>query len=444
MQYVLTPEIERELIKKRREGYILKNLADWLSPILGRPVSYNGLSNWFSKRNVRIENPDIREQIVRDKALESLRAEVIHYRQLYQQAIKDSASIENLISVFEETIPTIPAIKVIYQPPVVQAEAAQSAVAPLCDAHIGEKIDFDQMGGLNAYDMTIFNRRIFGWSHQLAKLVELRRSFVDVPRLYVPILGDMVSGEIHQELIKTNVVNIVEQASRGAFIVAQALMSLAAGFEEVIVPCVVGNHSRMTLKPPSKDKWADWDYLLYQMVAFFCKQQKNIKFQIPKSFLHVFEVEGRRILIMHGDSIRMWQTIPFYGMVRAFAQLRQALQIRRRIDTDIERLIERKASKEELLTLLSEYFDSVMIGHFHQTSELDIGTGVALICGSIKGGDEYSFGKLHTLSKPSQLLTYWHPKYGYISKDIIYLEKYDNSEEMFVDSLPSVWSEVEL
>lgn len=442
-QYNLSPDLEQALIKRRKEGATLKELADWLGKILGRSVSFQGLSDWFIRKNIvpEPERKEPKEQITYDKTIESLRAETAYYKRLYQQSIKDSAGIEILLAAFKEIIPAIPPIGIEYKTPIIHATSPQSVIAPLCDAHIGECIDYEQMVGLNSYNVGIFNRRLYGWSQQVAKLVELRRSYVEVPRLYVPILGDMVSGEIHMELIKTNVLNMVEQASRGAFMIAQALMSLAPGFQEVIVPCISGNHSRMTQKPPSKDRWADWDHLLYQMVAIFCNKQKNIKFQIPKSFLHVFNVEGKNILIIHGDSIQQWQGIPWYGMVRAFAQLRQIFQFRRGLEEDIDLLIRKKGSKEDLLGLFAEYFDSVLVGHFHQSSELDIGTGVALICSSIKGGDEYSFGKLHSFSRPSQILTYWHPKWGYISKDIIYLDKYDNSNEVFIDALPEVWNE---
>ena len=117
------------------------------------------------------------------------------------------------------------------------------------------------------------------------------------------MLGDMISGDIHEELARTNIDNCMGQMIRGANLIAQSLRFLAPHFESIKVPCVVGNHGRMTRKPPMKDKYMDWDYLTYQWVAAFCSNQPNITFEIPKSFAHMIEVSGRKILLFHGDSI---------------------------------------------------------------------------------------------------------------------------------------------
>ena len=85
-------------------------------------------------------------------------------------------------------------------------------------------------------------------------------------------------------------------------------------------------------------------------------------------------------------------------------------------------------------------FDSAMIGHFHRIDEIDIGTGELHICGCMKGPDEFALQRLHTATKPKQIVTYWHPKYGSIGKEIIYLNIYDKTVSKFKDSLPEVWA----
>ena len=110
------------------------------------------------------------------------------------------------------------------------------------------------------------------------------------------MLGDMISGDIHDELIKTNQDNVMGQVIRGANLIAQALMSFAPHFKTITVPCVVGNHGRMTRKPPMKDKYVDWDWMLYKWVSAYCSHQPNIKFQIKKSFIDSFSVFDKNIL----------------------------------------------------------------------------------------------------------------------------------------------------
>ena len=293
------------------------------------------------------------------------------------------------------------------------------------------------MGGLNAYSFEIFNRRLFGWASTLLNLVELRRASVPIDELIIPCLGDMVSGDIHHELVTTNQDHVMGQMSRGANLIAQALLYLAPHFKTITVPCVVGNHGRMTHKPPMKDKYVDWDYMLYQWVAAFCRDQKNIKFDIKTGYYNMFPVFDKNILIMHGDSASGGGSIA--SITNVLSKLRSVLQFRRSLEPEVA-----DASNSTIANnLLPTNFDSVMMGHFHRVDELDIGTGHAIICGCVKGGDEFALQRLGVITKPQLIATYHHPKYGYIGKETIYLNTFDNAESSFEDVLTDIWSENE-
>jgi hypothetical protein len=81
-----------------------------------------------------------------------------------------------------------------------------------------------------------------------------------------------------------------------------------------------------------------------------------------------------------------------------------------------------------------------MIGHFHRIDEIDIGTGSLYVCGTMKGADEFTTNRLHLSSAPKHMVTYWHPEHGNVSKEIIRLDKFDNSPDMFSSAIPEVWS----
>ena len=237
----------------------------------------------------------------------------------------------------------------------------------------------------------------------------------------------MVSGDIHEELARTNIDNCMQQMIRGANLVAQALMLLAPHFSKISIPCVVGNHGRMTRKPPMKDKYMDWDYMLYQWVAAYLRNQKHITFSIPKAFINSFEIGDNSILLMHGDSISGAGS--GQAIARGVSGLRAFLQFRTTLGDAI------LTSQDDMITK----FDSVFMGHFHRIDEIDIGTGAIHICGCMKGGDEFAAQRLHSITKPKQLVTYWHPKYGNVGKEIIYLNGYDTSTEIFKDVIPELW-----
>ena len=441
----MIPEtVKDELIKKRLTGETWTDLAKWMDNEFGISVHRTTLQRWYDKE-VCIEKVDpedieldtVDDRIKLDRKVATHKAETAYFKKLYENSLKETTQEESILEAITTlTTPFAGQKPYVKKVPVgsTKGTTPQTVVAPLSDTHIGEHVDYEEMAGLNSYSFEIFNKRLYGWASQLLTLVELRRQFVPIDKLTIPMLGDMISGDIHDELIKTNLDSCLQQMIRGANLIAQALMYLAPHFKEIEVACVVGNHGRLTRKPPMKNKYMDWDYMLYQWVAAFCKEQSNITFHIPKSYMSIIEVCNRNILIMHGDNIAGGGSIT--SVTRLLTSLRSVVQFRKGLEDEIERL------NGTLSNRLPSTFDSVMMGHFHRCDELDIGTGQALICGCMKGGDEFALQRLGVITKPQQIVTYWHPKYGYIGKEIIYLNRYDNESNMknqFVDKIPEVW-----
>ena len=431
----MIPELSKDgIIKRKLAGETWTAIAKWIEQEYGETVHRTTVQRWYDKE-VSLESissddiilDSVEDRIKIDRKLATYKAETTYYKKLYEKSLKGYAQTELLADIIKESVPGFTKVEVYPKNSKVSGDTSQTIVAPLSDTHIGEFIDIQQMAGLNSYDFNIFNNRLYGWATQLVTLVELRRNAVPIPELVVPMLGDMISGDIHEELSHTNLTNCMMQMIRGANLIAQALMFIAPHFESIRVPCVVGNHGRMTRKPPMKDKYMDWDYLMYQWIAALCQKQSNIEFHIPRSFLTVFPVCNRNVLAMHGDAVSGAGSLA--SITKVLTNLRSVLHFRKGLENELG----------ELPETIPAHFDSVMIGHFHRVDELDIGTGTAHICGCMKGADEFAMTRLQAVTKPQQIVTYWHPKYGYIGKEIIYLNKYDNLKSKFIDEIPEIW-----
>ena len=418
-------------------GVTWTKLAEWVKKEHGLDVHRTTIQRWHN--SVVWDEPiedspqedNLSERIKLDKKVATHMSEADYYKKLYQTSLKDNIKKEVIIQTIQEYTKAFPSVPLRYtQNAKNNSTKKQSTImiTPLSDTHVGEHVIKEQVRGLNEYNFDIFNKRMYGWANQILKHATYKRSTFDVDKLIMPMLGDMISGDIHEELARSNLANCMEQMIRGASIIAQALMFLAPHFSEIEVPCVVGNHGRMTRKPPMKDKYMDWDYMLYQWISAFCKNQENLKFHIPKSFLTTFKVHDKVVLIMHGDSISGAGSSG--SITGAIAKLRSVFQYRKALQREIEEAMDDDAEIE---------FDSVMIGHFHRIDEIDIGTGELHICGTMKGPDEFALQRLHAATKPKQLVTYWHPQYGYVGKDVIYLNRYDNSKRKFIDKIPEKW-----
>jgi hypothetical protein len=205
--------------------------------------------------------------------------------------------------------------------------------------------------------------------------------------LRVILTGDMVSGIIH-ELEESNCLNIVEQAHLGALVTAQGLLDLARRFPRVIVTCVAGNHGRVREKKYYKHRQTvSWDYIFYETLALLLKNQNNITFQIPLCNWAGVEIQGFNFFVNHGDSIKSWGGIPFYGL-------------------------NREASKwAEINASNNKFFQYFLTSHFHTRALLQSAVGEKIMNGSLKGGCEYAIGQT-LYSPPSQLLFGVHKRHG--------------------------------
>ena len=430
-------KVKSEIIKRRNLGATWTAIAKWLYDEHAVEVHRTTIQRWYD--SVVLEELDedsppednLDTRVKLDKKVATHKSEAVFYKKLYEASLRDSTKKELIIETIQDFTKAFPAVPLKYlnnsdTPPF--GHQKQIMVTPLSDTHVGERVYKEQMRNLNEYNFDIFNKRMYGWANQILKHATYRRQIAPVDELIIPMLGDMISGDIHEELARSNMANCMEQMIRGASIIGQALMYLAPHFTKITVPCVVGNHGRMTRKPPMKDKYMDWDYMLYQWIAAFCKNQDNLEFHIPRSFLTTFKIHDKVVLIMHGDSISGAGSSG--SITGAIAKLRSVFQYRKALQREIQDAMDDDSEIE---------FDSVMIGHFHSIDEIDIGTGELHICGTMKGPDEFALQRLHAATKPKQLVTYWHPRYGYVGKDVIYLNRYDDSKRKFIDKIPEKW-----
>ena len=252
---MIPEQAKSEIIKRRATGVTWTGLSKWIEKQFGIKVHRTTIQRWHDKEAWGLEeepllNPDdLGERIKLDKKVATYKSEADFYKKLYSQVIKNSAKKEIIVDSIHKLAPSFKAVPTIqYKSPKGNfiGKHAQTVIAPLSDTHIGESVNSDQMVDLNTYDFNIFNRRLYGWASQLLNLVSYRRNIAKVDDLIVPMLGDMISGDIHEELARSNISNCMEQMIRGANLIAQALMFLAPHFKNILVPCVAGHSSMIS------------------------------------------------------------------------------------------------------------------------------------------------------------------------------------------------------
>ena len=267
------------------------------------------------------------------------------------------------------------------------------------DAHYGEVVRPEEALGLK-YDTDIARRRIEYVRDTTFKYHDLRTESYPVSKITIAVLGDMLSGIIHEELEVTNEIVMVDQATEVAHMLYNLYADCAERFDEVEMVIMPGNHPRLFKKPRHKQKFNNFEFLMGKMVEGMVGVSANGgTVTVPRDLAYVHDIFNFRIALMHGDGVmsNSFAGIPFYGL-------------RNR----------REAIQALMSTVGEDRVDMVLMGHFHQymdwRGECDI-----VINPSIKGGDEFGISTRLQAPEPMQLLMEWHPDHGRTATNYINL-----------------------
>ena len=195
-------------------------------------------------------------------------------------------------------------------------DAPKSSGAPgvptlqLSDLHWGERVDPKQIGGVNEFNLTIARRRLETVVRGAVKLARILSPEMRYPGIVVQLLGDMISGNIHEELQATNEINTMPTVLDLYRAIVPALRLLADTFGHVFVPCVTGNHGRETKRIWAKDRHhTSFDWLLYQFLAIAFEGDARVQFYVPDGSDGLYRVFGVRYLVTHGDQFKASDSI---------------------------------------------------------------------------------------------------------------------------------------
>jgi hypothetical protein len=260
----------------------------------------------------------------------------------------------------------------------------------LSDTHFDEDVRPDQVYGYNAYNRNIALLRLRGLA---SKTIIMGREYfagVDYDGVTVLATGDIFSGDIHEELARTNVTSLYASCVFWVGHMVAFLASLADEFGKVHLAAAVGNHGRNSHKPIYKNRaFNNIEWLFWHWVADHLATQgdKRITFDIADSLQTLVTVYDTRYSIEHGDEFKGGD-----GQVGALGPLKRG-QLR--------------AATQRIR--MNKPLDWMVVGHFHQYMPPSQGL---IMGGSLKGYDEYAAGKHLPPEPPQQGLWVTTPERG--------------------------------
>lgn len=309
---------------------------------------------------------------------------------------KEHGKLEVFFNKVIDYIQPVIAIPQIYTKPLgsVKSLSSTTAVMQISDGHMGAVQEPAEIEDFNEFNPELCESRQINYATRFIDWVNMHRSSYTINECAIIVTGDLISGDIHEELKITNAFPVTMQVVRAAEVLTKQIAIVAPHFKKVTVHFIVeDNHARLTKKPQMKEAgYNSFNYLVGKMASLYLQNFDNVEFNIYPQFEKVIHVENRQYLICHGHKIVGWMGIPWYS-------------------------IERKVSKESasrMQIIMNDInaakqigFHKYIFGHYHTPFDAVL----YACCGSVSGCDAYdhSAGRF---SKPSQSSWMVHEKHG--------------------------------
>lgn len=264
------------------------------------------------------------------------------------------------------------------------------------DWHLGEVVNPKEVLNVNSFDMEIAKRRARNLIERAVTLLFGHLKDPHYPYVVFALGGDMVSGDIHEELSNTNDEPIMAVVCEAVDILEWCVRELLKHFPRVYVPCVTGNHGRNTRKPQYKERGpTNFDWLIYKQLAARFSGDKRVGFEIPDGPDLYYSIFNHRYCLTHGDQYRGGSGIagPLMTIVRGR---------------------HKKVTRD---SAIGNQWDTIIMGHWHSLMQLP---GL-VVNGTLKGFDEYAWGNNFPFEAPSQACWITHPDHGVTFQMPIYV-----------------------
>ena len=256
------------------------------------------------------------------------------------------------------------------------------------DQHFGEVVRPEEVQGSNSYNMTIAKAR---WRTHVEKFISLAKNhlgYLTYDGAHMWWNGDAFSGDIHEELAKSNEMSTLATFEAMIEPIAEGLLTIKQEFPEFVVSVRRGNHTRTSRKTPAKGRVREsFDWLFMRVIARELRGS-GIKFDITESDDGIVQQYNHRFLATHGDQFRGGSGIS--GIMTPLA-LGNYRKLRRNVSIGADLA-----------------YDTMILGHFHQYLVIP---GV-IVNGSLKGYDEYAYVSNFGFETPRQAFWVTTPEHG--------------------------------
>lgn len=244
----------------------------------------------------------VKHDLARDKDQQRLRALQAKCRVLESELAIAEQRVEFVSALGEPTEPNA-----MHAKPIKGARSPATPVLVLTDWHAEETVLASTTDGLNEYNLDICAARVRRTVSKFLLLLALSRSAAKIDHMVLAILGDMITGYIHAELVESNELSPTEASLFVQDLIHETIQVLLkeADVKRIVIPCCFGNHGRTTEKMRISTAYKNsYEWLLYHSMARFYKGEARVEWRITNGYHNWIEIQGRKVRFHHGDGIK--------------------------------------------------------------------------------------------------------------------------------------------
>lgn len=242
----------------------------------------------------------------------------------------------------------------------------ESAILTLSDLHFGKQTA--------SYNPNRFGERLNKLSATLGRIRELLGDYA-FDELIICCLGDMVDGagiyptQFHHQAMT----NADEQADVLSDLLDRFGSEQKKAWGKTRFECVPGNHGRSGKFTHENQNYDMTAYRLLELKSKLHGVMVNWN-KDANPFIRKVRVRNHDFVLYHGQDIRMYQGIPWYGMAQRVFRWLSTKKIGR--------------------------FDAILMGHFHTTGLWDVNEVELCLSGTMATDDDWALQTLGYESSP--------------------------------------------
>lgn len=186
------------------------------------------------------------------------------------------------------------------------SQGKATAIVVLSDWHVEEVIELDKVNYLNEFNLDIAEKRIERTFQKSLYMLDFARRIAKIDEVVVALLGDFITGYIHEELEEGNSLAPLEACRWVQGQIADGLKFLRKHAKaNLVVPTAYGNHGRTTKKKRIATAAENsYEFNLYKQLERQFIDDPKIAFKVERGYHNNLEVQKRIVRFHHGDALK--------------------------------------------------------------------------------------------------------------------------------------------